>query len=33
MSEIEKKTDELFAKADLDADKKITLTEFKKYIT
>lgn len=33
IQEIEKKTDEFFKKSDVDGDKKITLTEFKNYIT
>ena len=33
IEEIEKKTDEFFQKADTNQDKKITLREFKRYIT
>jgi hypothetical protein len=33
IQDIEKKTDEFFKKADTDSDKKITLKEFKAYIT
>jgi Ca2+-binding EF-hand superfamily protein len=33
IQEIEQKTDEFFKKADTDNDKKITLKEFKAYIT
>ena len=33
IKDIEQKTDEFFSKADTDGDKKITLKEFKTYIT
>jgi|LauGreDrversion4_2_1035121.scaffolds.fasta_scaffold204151_1 hypothetical protein len=33
IKEVEAKTDELISKADQDSDKKITLKEFKDYIT
>jgi microtubule-associated protein-like 6 len=33
IADIESKTDEFFRKADTDADKKITLAEFKAYVT
>lgn len=33
VQEVEQKTDEFFRKADADGDKKITLKEFKDYVT
>lgn len=33
IQDIETKTDDFFKKADTDSDKKITLKEFKDYIT
>ena len=33
LKEIEEKTDQFFNKADTDGDKKITLKEFKEYVT
>ena len=33
IQEVEAKTDEFFKKSDLDGDKKITLSEFKAYIS
>ena len=33
VQEIEKKTEEFFGKADINADRRITLKEFKDYVT